>query len=85
MSNIVNLHCRWGLALSPFELRMLSKFHRLELCGKKGRTVSILLTDHLKKAMDYIVECRKHYPDMKGVPILMCSGLGRIHMSMAMM
>ena len=46
------------LNLSVLEAQFVNSFTRIEITGKKGRTVPVLLTSRMKAAMDLLVERR---------------------------
>lgn len=46
--------------LSEFEKELAKRLKRLEITGKRGRTVPVLLTKQISNALDLIVECRKN-------------------------
>lgn len=49
------------LNLSDLEKELAHSFSRVEITGKKGRTVPVLLTSRMKTAMDLIVSNRQHF------------------------
>ncbi len=56
--NQTELHEDIALGLSPFEQKMSKHFSRVEIMGKKGRKVAILLNPELERAIKLIVEKR---------------------------
>lgn len=47
------------MGLSKLELALASKFQRIEIEGKRGRTVPILLTEQMREALDLMVGSRQ--------------------------
>ncbi len=56
--NQTEIHEDIALGLSPFEQKMSKHFSRVEIMGKKGRKVAILLNPELERAINLIVEKR---------------------------
>ncbi len=56
--NQTELHEDIALSLSPFEQNISKHFSRVEIMGKKGRKVAILLNPELERAIQLIVEKR---------------------------
>lgn len=52
------------LELSKLESQFVDSFTRVEMTGKKGRTVAVLLTGQMKEALDLLVSSRK----VMGIP-----------------
>ena len=46
-------------ALSKFEIKLAKSVHRIEVRGKRGKKVPILLTKSMKSHLDLVVELRK--------------------------
>ncbi|KAF4114370.1 uncharacterized protein LOC131539370 isoform X2 [Onychostoma macrolepis] len=56
--NQTELHEGIALGLSPFEQKMSKHFSRVEIMGKKGKKVAILLNPELERAIKLLVEKR---------------------------
>ena len=46
-------------SLSPFERQLCQSLYRIEITGKRGRTVPVLLTKNMKEAVDLIMSKRQ--------------------------
>lgn len=47
--------------LSEFEKKLSNSLHRIEITGKKGRTVPVLLTKEMDKQIELLIQCRPNY------------------------
>eukprot|EP00057_Strongylocentrotus_purpuratus_P018193 XP_011672667.1 PREDICTED: uncharacterized protein LOC105442338 [Strongylocentrotus purpuratus] len=56
-------HVMEDMSLKNWEKRLICKMWRVELVGKRGQTVPLMMTDLMKKSVDTIVASRVGIPD----------------------